>query len=76
MVLKVDAGMLAKGPLGLYIAYVAEQEDVGYRMFERDDVINKDRVDDESFFKLMKDNNPMMFGALKEELNNTLRKGK
>ena len=72
----LDAGMLAKGPLGLYIAYVAEQEDVGYRMFERDDVINKDRVDDESFFKLMKDNNPMMFGALKEELNNTLRKGK
>ena len=41
-----------------------------------DDVINKDRVDDESFFKLMKENNPMMFGALKEELNNTLRKGK
>ena len=33
----LDVGMLTKGPLGVYIAYVAEQEDVPYRMFEKED---------------------------------------
>jgi len=63
--------------LGVYIAYVAEQEDVSYRMFEKEDGgRNDNRVDDESFFMLMKDNNPTMFETLREGLNSTLRKGK
>jgi len=73
----LDVGMLTKGPLGVYIAYVAEQEDVSYRMFEKEDGgRNDNRVDDESFFMLMKDNNPTMFETLREGLNSTLRKGK
>ena len=69
--------MLTKGPLGVYIAYIAEEEDVPYRMFEKDDGgRNDNRVDDESFFMLMKDNNPTMFETLREGLNSTLRKGK
>lgn len=73
----LDVGLLSKGPLGVYIAYIAEQEDIPYRMFEKDDGgINDDRIDDESFFKLMKDNNPAMFETLREGLNETLRKGK
>jgi len=73
----LDVGMLTKGPLGVYIAYIAEEEDVPYRMFEKDDGgRNDNRVDDESFFMLMKDNNPTMFETLREGLNSTLRKGK
>ena len=44
-------------------------------MFERDDIVERDRVDDESFFKLMKENNPKMFEVLRESVNETLRKG-
>ena len=73
----LDVGLLTKGPLGVYIAYLAEQEGVSYRMFEKDDGgINEGRVDDESLFMLMKSNNPAMFETLKEELNSTIRKGK
>ena len=73
----LDVGLLTKGPLGVYIAYIAEEEDVAYRMFEKDDGgMNKDRVDDESLFTLMKNNNPAMFETLREELNSTIRKGK
>tara|TARA_R100001377_G_C3169741_1_gene102629 strand:+ start:362 stop:871 length:510 start_codon:yes stop_codon:yes gene_type:complete len=73
----LDVGLLTKGPLGVYIAYIAEEEDVAYRMFEKDDGgMNKDRIDDESLFTLMKNNNPAMFETLREELNSTIRKGK
>jgi len=73
----LDVGLLTKGPLGIYIAYLAEEEDIPYRMFEKDDGgRNKDRIDDESFFNLMKQNNPVMFETLKEELNSSIRKGK
>ena len=61
--------------MGVYIAYLAEQENIDYRMFERDDIVERDRVDDESFFKLMKENNPKMFEVLRESVNETLRKG-
>ena len=45
--------------------------------FEKDDGgMNKDRIDDESLFTLMKNNNPAMFETLREELNSTIRKGK
>ena len=71
----LDTGLIAKGQLGVYIAYLAEQENIDYRMFERDDIAERDRVDDESFFKLMKENNPKMFEVLRESVNETLRKG-
>ena len=73
----LDVGLLTNGHLGIYIAYLAEEEDIPYRMFEKDDGgRNKDRIDDESFFNLMKQNNPVMFETLKEELNSSIRKGK
>jgi len=72
----LDVGLLAKGPLGLYIAYIAEEEDIPYRMFELEDGnINNGRIDDESLFELMKMNNPNMFNMLREGLNKNLREG-
>ena len=73
----LDTGLLVKGSLGVYIAYVAEQEDIPYRMFEKDDGGQDDeRVDDESLFELMRINNPNMFAVIREGLNKTLREGK
>ena len=64
----LDAGLLAKPTLSLYIAYLAEQNDVPYRFFERDDALTKNRLDNREFLSLMKSNNPNMFEALRNTL--------
>ena len=71
----LDVGLLAKGPLGVYLAYVAEQEGVPYRMFERDDPEADRRIDDETYFELMKTNNPAMFQKIREAANKVVRDG-
>ena len=72
----LDTGLLVKGSLGVYIAYIAEQEDIPYRMFERDDAgQDEKRVDDQSLFELMRINNPNMFAVIREGLNKALREG-
>ena len=64
----LDAGLLAKPTLSLYMAYLAEQNDVPYRFFERDDALTKNRLDNRDFLSLMKSNNPNMFEALRNTL--------
>lgn len=71
----LDAGLLAKGPLGMYIAYTAEQNDVPYRMFERDDINEDRRMDNADYLRLLKTNNPNMFATLKENMNKLVRTG-
>lgn len=70
-----DVGLLIKGPLGIIIADMAEEEDVPYRMFENDDVFEEGEMNDKTFMRLMKDNNPKMFGFIREGLNLALREG-
>ena len=69
----LDAGLLAKGPLAIYIAYMAEIYDVPYRMFERDDPESDQRMDNADFLRVLKTNNPEMFSKLREGLNETTR---
>jgi len=70
-----DVGMLMKPSLALVIADEAEEEGIPYRMFENDDVETEGEMDDETFFRMMKDNNPRMFGYIQEQLNAAYRAG-
>lgn len=70
-----DVGLLIKGPLGIIIADMAEEEDIPYRLFENDDVFEGQEMNDKTFMRLMKDNNPKMFGFIRESLNLALREG-
>lgn len=71
----LDAGLLAKGPLAVYVAYTAEQYDVPYRMFEQEDPTAGDRMDNKEYLRLLKSNNPKMFNSIREELNKRIRDG-
>ena len=64
-----DVGLLIKGPLAMYIASVAEDENVPYRLFENDDALTEDEMDDATFFSMMRDNNPAMFAYVSETIN-------
>jgi len=70
-----DVGLLIKGPLAMVIAGMAEEEGIPYRFFERDDELEKDEMDDETFFRMMKRNNPQMFAVISEKINADIRRG-
>ena len=70
-----DVGLLIKGPLGIFIANMAEEANIPYRLFENDNELDKDEMDDETFVRMMKDNNPQMFEYVRENLNAALRAG-
>jgi len=71
----LDAGLLAKAPLALYIANLAEESNAPYRFFEREDVTTRNRLQDQDFLKLMKDNNPNMFEALRRVITQKFEEG-
>ena len=71
-----DVGLLIKGPLAMYIASVAEDEGVPYRLFENDDALTEDEMDDETFFAMMRENNPAMFAYVSETINEGVRQGR
>ena len=70
-----DIGLLIKGPLALYIASVAEDENIPFRMFENEDALTKDEMDDATFFRMMRQNNPAMFAYVRETINEGIRRG-
>tara|TARA_B100000287_G_scaffold214602_1_gene202521 strand:- start:7462 stop:8013 length:552 start_codon:yes stop_codon:yes gene_type:complete len=70
-----DVGLLIKGPLAMYIANMAEEEGVPYRFFENDDALTEGEMDDDTFFNMMRDNNPAMFEYVSETINEGIRKG-
>lgn len=71
----IDTGLLLKPQLALYISGMAEEDNIPYRLFEREDALEEGKTSDQDFFKLMKVNNPMMFTYMKESLNEAIRKG-
>jgi hypothetical protein len=70
-----DVGLLIKGPLAFYIAEMAEEEGVPYRLFENSNAFEEDEMDDRTFFDMMRRNNPRMFTIVKENLNAAIREG-
>ena len=70
-----DVGLLIKGPLGIAIAGMADKEGIPYRLFENDDQLERNEMDDETFFRMMKKNNPTMFAYISEQINEGLREG-
>jgi hypothetical protein len=71
-----DVGLLIKGPLALYIASVAEDENIPFRMFENEDALTRDEMDDRTFFRMMRQNNPAMFAYVSETINEGIREGR
>ena len=71
----LDAGLLAKGPLGIFIAYMADTIVGPSRMFEKDTPQDERRMDDATYFRLMKTNNPAMFSTIREGINRAVRNG-
>ena len=70
-----DVALLIKGPLSLYIANIAEEEGIPYRLFENANALEEGKMDDKTFFRMMKQNNPEMFTYVKETINAGIRKG-
>lgn len=71
----LDVGLLLKAPLAVYMANMAEEEMLPYKLFENDDALDKGGMSDKDFLTLMKNNNPTMFGHLREALNAEIRSG-
>lgn len=71
----LDAGLIAKTPLSLFIAHRAEENDVPYRFFERQDTLTADRLDNAEFVKLLKSNNPNMYELMESALRDKFEKG-
>ena len=70
-----DVGLLIKAPLSVVMAGMAEAENIPYRMFENRDAEEEGKMSDESFFKMIKTNNPRMFEFIKENINESIREG-
>lgn len=70
-----DVATMMKPMLGLVIAEMAEDENVPFRMFENEGALDQGKMDDETFFRMMKENNPRMFEQLREGLNKQIRDG-
>jgi len=71
----LDTGLLMKPSLALYLASIAEEEEMPYRMFESDEPLEEDEIDDVHVLKIMKKNNPRMFEFVKEKVNEEIRAG-
>jgi hypothetical protein len=70
-----DVGLLIKGPLAMYLAAMAEEEGIPYRFFENDDELEQGEMSDETFFTMLKQNNPAMFAFIREQINEGIRQG-
>lgn len=70
-----DVGLLIKGPLAIYIANMAEENDIPYRFFENDDELSQGEMDDQTFFDMMAENNPAMFSYVADTISRGIRQG-
>jgi len=70
-----DVGLLIQPPLGMYIAHMAEEAGIPYRLFENEDAGTEGQMDDKTFFSMMKQNNPRMFDFIRENVNESIRQG-
>ena len=70
-----DVAVLIKPVLGLMIADMAEDEGIPFRRFENENATEQGKMDDETFFRMMKQNNPRMFDYVREKVNQQIREG-
>tara|TARA_R100000008_G_scaffold71355_3_gene49140 strand:- start:1566 stop:2162 length:597 start_codon:yes stop_codon:yes gene_type:complete len=70
-----DVGLLIKAPLAIVIADMAERNSIPYRMFENNDAGQEGVMDDKTFFRMIKTNNPRMFEYIRESVNQAIRQG-
>ena len=70
-----DVGLLIKPAIATVIAGMAEEDKIPYRMFENRDAGEEGKMDDKTFFKMLKMNNPRMFSFIKENINESIREG-
>ena len=70
-----DVGLLIKGHLALYLANIAEEEGIPYRMFENNDALEQGKMDEPTFFRMLSQNNPEMFSVIREQINEGIRGG-
>jgi len=70
-----DVGLLIKPPLAIFMANMAEEEGIPYRMFENKDAGQRNTMSDKKFFSLIKRNNPRMFEFIQENINQAIREG-
>lgn len=70
-----DVGLLIKPALAIYMADMAEEEKIPYRLFENDNAMEEDEMDDVTFFQMMRQNNPRMFEYVRENINSQIRAG-
>ena len=70
-----DVGLLIKPPLAIFMANMAEEEGIPYRMFENKDAGQMNQMSDKKFFSLIKRNNPRMFEFIQENINQAIREG-
>ena len=70
-----DVGLLIKAPLAIVIADMAERNSIPYRMFENNDAGQEGVMDDRTFFRMIKTNNPRMFEYIRESVNQAIRQG-
>lgn len=70
-----DVAVLMKPILALAIGDMAEDENIPFRMFENDDAGQEGKMDDRTFFAMMKENNPRMFEYVREKVNEEIRRG-
>ena len=70
-----DIGLLIQPPLGMYLAHMAQEAGIPYRLFENDDAGKESQMDDKTFFTMMKQNNPRMFEFIRENVNESIREG-
>lgn len=70
-----DVGLLIQPPLGMYIAHMAEEAGIPYRLFENEDAGTENQMSDETFFTMMRENNPRMFEFIRENVNESIREG-
>ena len=54
---------------------MAEEEGIPYRFFENADELEEGEMDDETFFDMMRQNNPAMFQYVSETVNKGIREG-
>jgi len=45
-------------------------------MFENEDALTRGEMDDKTFFRMMRQNNPAMFAYVSETINEGIRKGR
>tara|TARA_R100001126_G_C4887122_1_gene183156 strand:+ start:927 stop:1505 length:579 start_codon:yes stop_codon:yes gene_type:complete len=71
----LDTALLLKAPLATYMANMAEEEGVPYRLFENEKALQEDEIPDETILRVMKQNNPNMYSFINEEVNKVIRMG-